>query len=153
MAAAMLALPISAVYATKPTVITGTVTMINPILYVSIRDLGNSGNQIWTFTDAPLPMAGDMERTGSYTGTWLVQKPFTPDMKVPAANGVYHLDVKVMGASGELTIGVHFVSSGGYSNLVIIGGTGDLKNLHGTGVLTPETMLLYYYSMDVHFDP
>jgi hypothetical protein len=148
---AMLALPMSAVFATKPSQISGTMTMIDPMSHVSMRPLGNSGNQIWTFTDAPQVFTGGIEGTGFYNGKWVVYKPFTPDMKLRTAIGVYSLDVEVAGVSGELTIGVPKSMK-----LIIIGGTGGLENLHGTGmlVMVPGGMgLEYTYSMDIHFDP
>jgi len=145
---AMLVLPMSAAFATKPAPITGTLTMLDPMSYVTFRPLGNSGNQIWTFTDAPLTITGDIEADGVYNGLWVMIKPFTPDMKV-VARGVYTLDAEVDDIAGELTIGV----IGG--KLTIIGGTDGLKSLHGTGSMYPldETLLVFAVSLDVHFDP
>jgi hypothetical protein len=150
MAVAMVVLPMSVAFAEKPTEITGTLMMIDPISYMTQRDLGNSGNWISTFTNAPLEIHGGIEGTGVYTGHWLVKPIDTfPFIEVIASKGVYTLDVEVNGASGELTINL----PAGNSKIVIVGGTGGLETLHGTGRMTMETPISYTYSMNVHFDP
>ena len=150
LAVAMLALPISAAFATAPTtVITGTLTMIDPELYGEIRDLGNSGNQIWTFTDAPFEITGDIEGYGVYNGKWIISLIDTfPYIEFVAAKGVYIMDVEVDGASGVLTLGLP-----NNGKVIVLGGTDGLKNLHGTGTLTPLSPLDYIVTINAHWDP
>ena len=146
---AMLVLPMSAAFAKKPTEITGTLTMLDPMSYATQRYLGNSGNWITTFTNAPLEIHGGIEGTGFYTGNWLMKPIDTfPFFELLASKRVYTLDVEVNGASGELTINL----PAGNAKLIIIGGTDGLETLHGTGMTTMVTPTLFAYSMNVHFD-
>jgi hypothetical protein len=66
--------------------------------------------------------------------------------KLQASDGWYTMNVEVGDVSGELTIRLS-------GNLIIIGGTDGLKNLHGTGTLTMITMLQYTVTLNAHWDP
>jgi hypothetical protein len=154
LAVALLVLPMSAAVATAPTtVITGTLTMLDPMSYGEIRYLGDSGNQIWTFTDAPFVITGDIEGTGVYNGKWLMApSPDTiPPFELKASDGWYTMDVAVDDVSGQLTIRLPV-----NGKLIVVDGTGELKNLHGTGTLTmiEGTMGLgYLLTINAHWDP
>ena len=151
MAVAMLVLSMSVVYATKPDTITGGLEMKLPMV-VERRDAGKSNNKIAIYTDSPVKVTGGMEGEGGYTAKWLMK--FDPPFPFPVStvdNGVYLLDVTIDGKRGELKVGIKE-----NMKLIIVGGTGGLKNLHGTGQLTyiPGTFYLKYtYSLDIHFNP
>ena len=152
LALAMLALPIASALATKPTtVITATLTIGgNPLDYAEARLLGKSGNWITTYTDAPFTLTGDIEGTGVYNGKWLMKIADTPmGFKIQASDGWYTMNVEVGDVSGELTIRL----PGNANLLIIVGGTDGLENLHGTGTLTPITMLQYTVTLNAHWDP
>lgn len=98
LAVAIMVLPMPAAFATPSTEITGTTKMINPMNYVTMRPLGDSGLQIFTFANAPFEIHGDIEGTGLYYGVWLM-KPSDgfPPFELVVAKGVYYLDVEVNG--------------------------------------------------------
>ena len=149
---AMLVLPMSCVFATKPETIEGTFTMLPtlppPFPEVSARNCGKSNMTILTWTDLAMNVEGDMEGTGVYNGRWLVvSEEVGVISEFRVAVGEYILDVSIGALSGQLTIGIN------KGNMAIISGTGDLANLHGTGSLEGSGGLVYAYSLDVHFDP
>jgi len=157
LAVAMLALPISVAFATAPTtVITGTLTMLDPMSYLENRYLGKSGNWIGTFTDAPFEIHGGIEGTGLYTGHWLMKSIDTPPyFETFVANGVYIMDVEINGASGELTVRLPWSGKEmpQVSSVIVLGGTGGLENLRGTGTMTMIDPLNYQVTINAHWDP
>jgi hypothetical protein len=148
---AMLALPISAGFATKPETIEGTFTMLPtgppPFPEASVRPCGKSDMAILTWTELAMNVEGDMEGTGVYSGRWICVWENDMPAEVRAGIGEYTLDVEIGELSGQLTIGIN------KGNMAIIGGTGDLANLHGTGSVSAAGPTVYAYSMNVHFDP
>ena len=150
MAVAMLVLPISVAFATAPTtVITGTLTMLDPMSCMQRRDLGKSGNWISTFTNAPFVITGDIEGDGVYNGKWLMKPTDTPPyFELAASNGWYIMDVEVNGASGELTIRLPV-----NGKVIVVDGTGGLENLRGTGTLTMLNPVMYLVTINAHWDP
>ena len=151
LAAAMLALPIYGAFATKPETIEGTFTMLPtyppPFPEVSVRPCGKSDMAIMTWTDLAMNVEGDMEGTGVYNGFWICVWENNMPAGVRSAHGEYILDVTIGELSGQLMLDID------KGNVVIISGTGDLANLHGTGSLEGVSGVVYAYSLDVHFDP
>jgi hypothetical protein len=155
MAVAMIALPISAVSATKPMPVSGTFTMFPGV--ISENNAGNSDNSIWTFEDLPVIFDGGIIGTGSYDGRWVVHNYDDPLALWVNSKGHYEIEATVDGKSGTLYIEAG--SNSGHPTTLkpakwrIIGGTGELANLHGQGTFIGETIFLYVYTGQVHFDP
>lgn len=142
LAIAVIALPISSVCATKPVNVSGTFSA--GVIPVPVKFAGNniifehSGTGAWT---------GDI--TGDSIGVhrW-----------VSHANGITNVRVEltfpsatVLGESGTLYILFLGKITGpgvGEGTWRIIGGAGDLANLHGGGTWSPGQ-----YEGQVHFDP
>lgn len=160
LAAALLALPMSAAYATKPMPVSGmfmlTDTGSTPPI---IRQAGESDNQIWVLSGATFVWTGDIEGTCSWEGRWVMHNFGDPEKQRTNTQGHYTIEATVDGEEGTLYIEAR--ATGGARprphNWVIIGGTGELANLHGRGTfvdnLATPNPFDYLYSGQVHFDP
>lgn len=149
---AMMTLPMSIVFATKPTQV-GGVFWVTPTIpssppYIpeelSIRPLGESGNSILTWTDLLVTFMGSIGGTGFYNAHVLSKSDGTIN-----SHGVVTLTGAWVGTkTGDLTIKMETY------NWRIISGTGDLENLHGSGtVIWTSTTGLYKIDGQIHFDP
>ncbi len=158
LALAMLAVPISAVYATKPIPVSGTFMLLVGGT-ITPRDAGKSTNRIQTITDVPTLFAGDISGTGYYDSRWVIHNSDDPAASWRMnVKSTYTITATVDGKSGIL----HFETSGFTlskhpNGWRITGGTGDLAGLQGQGTFTdnPATPnpFDYIYSGQVHFDP
>ena len=146
---AMLALPISAVYATKPIPVAGTFFPTGMASMVT-RTPGNSDNLILEFE-------GSQTWMGSFVGSavtecnWIVHKESDPEAPGNDLSNrcLFTLDVEYDGKSGTLII------KGAEGHWRIVSGTGDLANLRGQGtisVINAELMIMGYEGQ-VHFNP
>jgi len=146
LAAAMLALPISVVSATKPIPVEGTFFPTG-IPSIEMRQAGNSDNIIFDVS-GPQTWTGSIVGSGSGEGRWVVHKASDPDSGHATTRNVLTLDVVFDGKAGTLTI------IGDQGNWRIISGTGELANLRGQGTtFVIVDMLLMGYEGQVHFDP
>jgi hypothetical protein len=147
MAVAMLAVPISAVYATKPTHVEGTFVPTPGSTYVTRQADDNFIVEI----EGPHAWTGSFEGTSYSEGRWVWHKFFDsdPENDFLRVHVVYTLNVEYDDLTGTLTI----LATGG--TWTIISGTGDLANLHGQGTtyaIDPSIFLMGYEGQ-VHFDP
>ena len=147
---AMLALPMSATYATKPTPVSGTFYSV-PNGTIETRFAGKSDNVIMTVI-GELMWTGDIAGLAAYEGFWITHKGHTN------ARGISTVDATVNDKSGTLTI-----YQGSWSEPIpglvrghwrIISGTGDLANLHGQGTFEETGVpMVFAYTGQIHFDP
>ncbi len=149
LAVAMLAVPISAVYARKPMLVAGTMSPAGMPTIVTSQP-GKSDNLV-------LEISNSMAWVGSFVGSstaqvhWNVIK--SSDEEAPghhmSGKSVWILDAVYDGKEGTLII------KGDQGIWRIISGTGELANLRGQGtfsIINPDIMLMGYEGQ-VHFDP
>ena len=145
---AMLAVPMSTVYATKSIAVSGTFfPTAEPGL--SPRFAGKSANNFLSIIDGPQMWTGSFTGTTVVNGLWIIHKadnPEAPGYHLTAVQNVFELNVVYDGKTGTLTI------RSDHSNWRILSGTGELTNLRGQGKVSLETMP-YTYTGQVHFDP
>lgn len=142
---AILTLPMSVAFATKPTEISIQSFVVIPTGPPILSPLGNSGNIMVTWTDLPCGfVAGDIIGWGVYNGHTLLGK----DGEVVASHGVINLyDAEVYGKTGDLKIVM------GVTHWRIIDATGELVNLHGGGSSADSgTLGLYIIQGWIHFN-
>jgi hypothetical protein len=149
MAVAMLAVPISAVYATKPMLVQGTILPAGAPTVVQSQP-GKSDNLV-------LEISNTMTWMGSFVGSSATQVHWNVikygDEKAPghhvSGKSLWILDAVFDGKEGTLTI------KGDQGIWRIISGTGELANLRGQGIfeIINPTILLMSYEGQVHFDP
>jgi hypothetical protein len=147
---AMLALPMSAVYAIKPMLVQGTFFPAGMGTIVTSQP-GNSDNLVYEISDAPQTWTGSFAGSAVTQIHWNIIKESDEDAPGHHLSGksVFTLDVVYDGKEGTLTI------KGDHSNWRIISGTGELANLRGEGKITVINMdlLIFGYEGQVHFDP
>ena len=156
MAVAMLAVPMSAVYATKPMPVSGTF-MVFPDGDLIIRQAGNSHNTIWILSGTTVMWTGDIEGIASYESRWVAHSHDDPEKFGINTRTLYTIEATVDEKCGTLYIEAIALGPSGPHKWVIIGGTGELANLHGQGTFRDDTTTPYpfdyLYSGQVHFDP
>jgi hypothetical protein len=161
MAVAMLALPISATYATKPEPTTMTLTgtfYIYPPLAAEWRAFpaGESGNSIWKFRGLPVVWTGGIEAGslgvppvpgGYYDGNWVIFNVGTdPEVSTVGITILEGASITGIG-TGDLKI------FGKDETLRIISGTDDFKGIKGTGTFDKVTAVKYSYELVVQINP
>lgn len=146
MALAILAVPISAVYATKPTPVAGELFPTPGSTYV-MRPAGDSDN-LFVEISGPHVWTGSFEGTSWSEGRWNVHRVGTPERWMVICV-TFTLDVEYDGLTGTLTIKMD------RGNWRIISGTGDLANLRGQGTTytIDPSIFLTGYEGQVHFEP
>lgn len=156
MAAAMLALPISAVSATKPEEIT---FFGYPLGDTSVwEQKGKSDNWVATWTDNPwrFSATGVITATGVYNGHWTAHGVTGPwEARSVTGMGVFEVAVsRWMGvaATGSLVIGA---TVGEHASWTILHGVINGKAVHGGGTSdpVPNVDFVYQYEGTIHFDP
>lgn len=141
---AMLAVPISAVYATKSMPVEGTF-FPTPGSAFETRPAGKSDN-LFVEIEGPHAWTGSFEGTSWSEGRWNVHRYDTPDVWM-VVSVTFTLDVEYDGLTGTLTIKFN------RGNWRIISGTGDLANLRGQGTTYGVSEWVMGYEGQVHFDP
>jgi hypothetical protein len=151
LAVAMLALPLSAVSATKPMPVAGQFfPTAEPGLSPSFA--GKSANNFLTITEGYQMWTGSFEGTANSHALWIIHKagdPEAPGWHITVARAVFELDIVFDGKEGTLTLKAE---SG---NWRIMSGTGELANLRGQGKLTVinAELMMFGYEGQVHFEP
>lgn len=135
---AVLSLPVTGVFATKPVFIsaTGSPPVIIP---TPVKTAG--GNVFFTAVGTG-SYTGDMVGTTEATHRWHMKKDGTMNMRIEVV-----FTGSILGESGTVTM-LCIGKTGGDLTWRIIDGTGDLANLKGTGILGPG-----YFEGYAHFDP
>ena len=148
LAAVVLALPISAAYAEKPTIeltLSGKYWMMdaNPD-HMKVFTTGNSGNTMFKFRGFVSVWTGDIAGSGVYNGNWVSKSPFEGTY-----TGCFILeDVTIAGVgSGDLRIGAL-----GF-DLRIESGSGDLRSIRGKGTTTMVSMIEWDYELEIQINP
>ena len=149
LAAAMLALPMSAVSASKPV----TMTLTGTIYILDMGDsyaveAGISGNTIWKFRNVPVLWIGDISGSGVLDASELVKYPnFVCDV---GAGSHFLEDVTIGGIGiGDLTLGFNKDAL----QFFIKSGSNDLRSIRGKGAITPVTMIEYTYQFEIQINP
>ena len=150
---AMLTLPMSAVFGTKPEPYTDTLTgtfYVNTDEYeVSRRfDAGESGNTIIKYKGLLQVWDGDIAGDGTYDGNWVLKNPGTPEMEVNTV-GIQIIEGAVVDGIGTGDLKIKSMDT----TLEIISGTGDLKGIKGTGFIVFIDWVTYDYVLDVQINP
>ena len=152
LAIVLLATPfIGMVCAKPPTTVSGTIELTSYAV-LEARPAGNSDNVILK-VDLAEDWHGDIEASGTTVATWIIHNApllVNPDAWLNIHEKLTFQTFTVMGKSGTVTM--ELVISKGKGSWTILGGTGELANLHGHGKLTLETTP-YTYTGQVHFSP
>lgn len=157
---AMLALPMSVVFATKPEPDTMTLVGTFEVYpnqtipgvpgsspYVRGFPAGESGIMMAKWKDLPLEMFGDIEGLGTYTGNWKFKNPGTPDAEGSTV-GIQQVENAVV--AGIWTGNLKMKAKNDF--LTIISGTGDLQGIKGEGMVTVLSPVLYGYTLEVQMN-
>ena len=148
LAVAMLALPMSAVSATKPE----TMTLTGTYYVLGMGDsymveAGESGITLWRWRNMPMLWTGDISGSGVNNGNSLIMEGPFADVGV----GTFFLeDVTIDDVgTGDLTIGTY---GDGLQGL-IKSGSDDLRSIRGKGTFTPVDMFEFDYTFEVQINP
>ncbi len=162
LSAVLLAVPyICIAHATPSTHVTGIqyLSLIDGVTLLGQSPAGKSDNMKVT-TSITDTWTGDIEGTPTYESTWIVHDfdPGPPPGGTPNIHEqIFFSTATVLGRSGSLTLEVNLGGSKGVFRWTIVGGTGELGKLHGTGIYyatgTEGPFALYDYEGEVHFDP
>lgn len=155
MAVAMLAVPMSVAYATKPETRTLTGTF-----YILVGQggstktimAGESDNVLLKHKDIPVLWTGDIAGSGVYSGEWLVKGgPIIQGGELKVAIGHYVLEDAVVDGIGvgDLSIGHNKYGL----DYLIKSGTGDLSSIRGKGTITPIDFITYDYEIVIQINP
>jgi hypothetical protein len=153
LALAMLALPMSAVSATKPdkfVEVGGEVLAMGPPS-MEIMPAGKSDNLIMDVLVTHM-WEGGISGTGTVEVQWIMHNSDDPENTWVNVLGLITLTGEVAGLPGTVTIKFSSVSNT-KGHWRIIGGTGELANVQGQGTLTPISQMLIEYEGVVHFNP
>ena len=162
-ALAMLALPLSAVSATKPETITltGTLTLLGD---VTIRDVYAGKKPVQPFaynylaksTDGGGAFTGGIEGIGLYSGSALYHR----SAKFLYVGSWVFEEVTVAGRTGSLRLASKstgdFVIGEIQTELWIESGTGELSSIRGRGTATPDGpwySLVSNYEIEIQINP
>jgi hypothetical protein len=159
--AVLLATPyIGMVHAKPSTAVSGTI-VITGYVPLEILPRGKSDNLIMKVL-LTAEFTGDIAGTTTYEAFMMLHN-FIPPMGGPDVASNIHEKitfetVTVLGKSGSLTLEANLCShrpADSAWHWTILGGTGELANLHGHGTWAPENPgdLVEYYEGQVHFDP
>jgi hypothetical protein len=150
--AIMLFSPISSVSAENDEFkeVTGDIPILFNPASVDFIHRGKSNTETWSYQfDAQ--WFGGIEGSGYVIGWWTVSKMNTLEWKIVPIEVVTLTDPTIDGQaySGDLVIG------GSTTNWRIIGGTGELANVHGQGkkLIDEVDPFLIHYEGLVHFEP
>lgn len=145
LATVTLALQMSTVYATIATPVSGTIYIETQATQIP-RFAGKSGNLIIEFMGGNVVWSGSIVGEASYTGSrWVWSQNVVNTYNIYTFN-----EATVDEKTGGLCIIMTANTKGSpVSHWRIIGGTGELANIHGQGTFS----LFSGYSGQVHFDP
>ena len=158
LAVVMLALPMSAAYATKPEPTTMTLTGFFEVLpenipgvpfsspYVRAFPAGESGIFQMKWRGLPANFTGDIEGIGPYDGNWKIKNSGTPDAELSTV-GIQLVENAVVAGIGTGDLKMKAKND----LLTIISGTGDLKDIKGTGYCVQTDWTQFDYHLDVYF--
>ena len=152
LAVAMLATPlVGMVYAEKPTFVSGT-QMITGFIPVGNVPKGKSDN-VLSIATLFVTWSGDIAGDTEYEGVLMVHS--MDPVAINIHERIYFETVTVLGKSGSLTLQVSANLGRGQDvfRWTIIDGTGELANLHGSGIYYLDEAPFYLYEGQVHFDP
>lgn len=148
----MLALPMSAAYATKPITrtLSGTMYVIGPGTGTDIL-AGESGNTHEKFRDLPFVLIGDITSLGGLYHGNLLTKP-SGDI---TWHGTWTMEVATIEefGSGSLKFGSSWDEGEPAAEWWITGATGDLSSLRGRGTATPLSAYSFEYVFEVQINP
>ena len=146
---AILALPMSSAYATPPTPVDFTITVVTPG-DITTDDSGMSDTSIVTKSNFITDCTGDIVGSGSFDNREVVTKGGADK----TSTGLYVIDGTVDGKSGTLYIKTSVnTRDPNPAYWRIVSGTDDFANLHGQGTFmyVPGTGLVF--TGQAHFDP
>jgi len=146
---AMLALPMSAAFAEKPTIeltLTGKYWMMDPDPdHMKMFPAGNSGNTMFKLRDFVSVWTEDIAGSGVYNGNWVSK----PDHTGAFAGCFILEDVTIDGidGTGDLRIGALG------SDFWIESGSGAFRSIRGKGTTTRVSMIEYDYELEIQINP
>ena len=127
--------------------------------YIPLETLpkGQSGNIIMKVM-LTAEFSGDIKGTATYEAFWMIRYDGDIVVGVNIHEKITFETATVLGKSGSLTIEANLGSnrpSDAVWHWTILGGTGELVNLHGHGTWAPEVLggTVEFYEGQVHFDP
>ena len=153
LAVAMLAVPMSVAYATKPE----TRTLTGTYYILGMGDgfevfAGESDNVLLKLRNVPCLWTGDIAGFGIYKGEWLVKGgPIVQGGELVVAIGHYVLEDAVVDGIGvgDLSIGHNKYGL----DYLIKSGSGDLRSIRGKGTITPIDFVTYDYEIVIQINP
>ena len=150
LAVAMLTVPMFMVYAKNDKFI--EVTGEYSLLYNGVNEVKRpDGNRIWSQTDCTTMWTGGIEAEGLCDFTIIFFKPVLQHNQVGHSTVFTLTDPTIDGVTYE---GCELTIGGCYGGWRILGGTGDLANVHGQGTKwAGSDILTMEYEGVIHFDP
>ena len=157
-AVAMLALPMSAVSATKPITLTltGTFTVFPDPQGADMKiiEAGESGVTLMKIRELEVMWSGDITGSGHYDANWLIESGSMLADKSVGTHfledaAIYDIDTDYNVGTGDLAIG-HNHDGFDYT---IKSGSDDFRSIRGKGMSWPIDMLNYGYEIVVQINP
>jgi len=152
-AALLLLMSISVAYATKPIPVSGKIIIMG--FSVSSADMAGQSDNAIVYLSLNGMFTGSI--AGSYTSEsrWVYHNYQQSDQWI-SVHAVDTISATITIDSVQYTGTLFFMLNGKGAeggNWVIIGGTGDLANLHGQGTYTPVSGNVQNYEGQIQFDP
>jgi hypothetical protein len=158
LAAVLLAVPYIGIVHAKPSTVVSGAIMVTGFVPLETLPKGQSGNVVMKVM-LTAEFTGDIAGTTTYEAFWMIR--YDDGGLVTGAN-IHEImtfeTATVLDKSGSLTIEANLGSnrpSDAVWHWTILGGTGELANLHGHGTWAPENPgdVVEFYEGQVHFNP
>ena len=159
--AVLLAIPYIGMASAMPSTTVSGAIMVTGYVPLEILPKGKSDNVIMKVL-LTVEFTGDISGTATYEAFWMLHNFVPPDGGPDIATNMHEKitfeTVTVLGRSGSLTLEANLCSKRSPNrgwHWTILGGTGELANLHGHGMWAPEVPgdLVEFYEGQVHFAP
>jgi hypothetical protein len=157
LAAVLLAVPYIGIVHAKPSTAVRGAIIVTGYVPLEILPKGQSGNVVMKGM-LTVMFVGDIAGTTNYEAFWMIRYDGELATGANMHEKITFETATVLGKSGSLTIEANMGSnrpSDAAWHWTILGGTGELANLHGHGTWAPENPgdVVEFYEGQVHFDP
>jgi hypothetical protein len=155
--AVLLAIPYIGMAHAKPSTAVSGAIYITGYAPLEILTKGQSGNVVMKVM-LTVAFLGDISGTATYEAFWMIRNDGELVTGANMHEKIAFETASVLGKSGSLTLEANMGSnrpSDAAWHWTILGGTGELANLHGHGTWAPENPgdVVEFYEGQVHFNP
>ena len=155
--AVLLAVPYIGIVHAKPSTAVSGAIIVTGYVPLEILPKGESGNVVMKGM-LTVMFVGDIAGSTNYEAFWMIRNDGGTATGANMHEKITFETATVLGKSGSLIIEANMGSNrppDAVWHWTILGGTGELANLHGYGTWAPENPgdIVEFYEGQVHFDP